>query len=279
MCHRRPVRIFVTGATGLVGENVARDLAARGHEIIAATRATFTLEAPSIPDAVDGVVHCAAITSVAACEADPVRAVALNVHATAWLAREAAQRRIPLVFTSTDLVFDGSRAPYAEDAEPCPPTHYGRTKVDAERAVLDTDERHSVLRLALVVGARRGQPGGFLEWLVRGLRERTPTPLYVNQRRTPLFVGDVAPIAEAALAGRLRGTHHLASGESLSREAIGRAVARAFDLDDEAIVATVLEREARFAPIDDCALDTRKLRALGFAFTPLDRALTQIASP
>lgn len=270
------MRIFVTGATGLVGENVARDLEARGHAVVRATRDTFALEAPSLPADVDAVVHCAAIATVKDCDADPVRAQRLNVDATRALATESARRGIPLVFTSTDLVFDGGAAPYDEDAPPCPPTLYGRTKAAAERAVLDASPAHVVLRLALVVGAHRGRPGGFLAWLVDGLRARRPTPLYVNQIRAPLFAGDVAPVVDDALHGaRAGGVYHLASATGLTREAIGRAVARAFGLDEAAIVPTHLERGPELPSIDDCTLRTTKL---GARFAPLDVALDRVGS-
>lgn len=267
----------MTGATGFVGENVARDLGARGHEVIGATRETFALEAPTVPEGVEAVVHCAAIASVRACEADPERAERLNVEATQTLAIEARRRGIPLVFASTDLVFDGGAAPYEEDARPRPATVYGATKARAEAAVLEADARHAVVRLALVVGAHRGRPGGFLSWLVEALEARRPVPLFTNQLRAPLAVGDIGPAIDAVLARRLGGVHHLASERGLTRDAIGRAVARALDLPGETIVPTRLDRGPALPPIDDCTLSTGATRrALGITFTPLDEALLRL---
>ena len=255
------MRVFVTGASGFVGENVARDLAALGHLVVPGRREDgFTLESPVLPE-VDAVVHCAAIASVKACADDPARAEQLNVVATRTMAREAARRGIPFVFTSTDLVFDGTRAPYDASGTPNATSVYGRTKIDAEHHVLEADQ--IVLRLALVVGAHRGRPGGFLSWMLAALAAREPVPLYTNQIRTPLWVGDIARAIDVVLGERLHGIHHLASATPHTREAIGRLAARTFGLSEESIVPTALDQG------DDCTL----IASPDFSFTPLETAL------
>lgn len=283
------MRILVTGGTGFVGVNVARDLAQRGHDVIATHHARapiaiagvawqpLSLETPVLPEGVEAVVHCAAIATVSACEADPARAERVNVEGTRGLAAATATRGIPFVLTSTDLVFDGAKPPYAEADPPTPTSVYARTKAQAERAALEAHPRAHVLRLALVVGAHLDRAGGFLAWTLDALREGRALPLYTNQRRTPLFVGDVALVAEAACEGRLApGIHHLASETTYSREEIGRLVARTFGLSDVSIVPTRLAREG-LAAIDDTTLRIASLRAaIGFVPTPLETALARV---
>jgi dTDP-4-dehydrorhamnose reductase len=71
---------------------------------------------------------------------DPEGARALNVAASKALAKLAAERDIFVIYISTDYVFPGvpGDAPYEADAEPRPTNLYGQTKLDGERAVLET---------------------------------------------------------------------------------------------------------------------------------------------
>lgn len=283
------MRVLVTGGTGFVGANVAADLARRGHAVRAThhTRspsalegvswAPLSLESPSLPADVDAVVHCAAIATVRACDDDPARAERVNVDATRQLAAAAAARGIPFVLASTDLVFDGSAPPYAESDPPTPASTYAATKARAERAAIEARAGAVVLRLALVVGAHGERAGGFLAWTLEALRARRPLPLYTTQRRTPLYVGDVAAVAEAACTGRLApGTYHLASDRAFSREEIGRLVARTFALSDDVIVPTPFTRGGAVVA-DDTTLRIDALRAaIGFSPTPLEVALERV---
>jgi dTDP-4-dehydrorhamnose reductase len=65
---------------------------------------------------------------------DPARGRAVNTEATARLADWCARRDRRIVYTSTDLVFDGSRPWSREEDRAEPVLAYGRTKRDAEPA-------------------------------------------------------------------------------------------------------------------------------------------------
>ena len=75
----------------------------------------------------DLVLHTAAWTDVDGAEAHPAAAELVNVNGT----RNVVARNVPVVYYSTDYVFDGSkREPYVESDEPRPLSAYGRTKLD-----------------------------------------------------------------------------------------------------------------------------------------------------
>src|SRR5436190_1637702 len=114
---------WITGAGGLIGSHIFRaspsDWIARGltrTELeltnFAAVRAAFVRERPKL------VIHCAALSKTLECEQHPEQARLNNVEVTRVLAELAAD--IPLLFFSTDLVFDGARGNYNESDAPNP---------------------------------------------------------------------------------------------------------------------------------------------------------------
>src|SRR4051812_20510760 len=111
---------WITGANGLIGNYLVRTAAshAPGWKVRGLTRRDFDLTDFSAvrrafsEDKPELVIHCAALSKSPACQANPSLARKLNVEVTQGLAELAAD--IPLLFFSTDLVFDGQKGAYIE---------------------------------------------------------------------------------------------------------------------------------------------------------------------
>jgi dTDP-4-dehydrorhamnose reductase len=123
-------RVVITGAGGQLGralQEVFPDADARD-------RAGFDVTAGELGYRPGLVLHAAAWTDVDGAEREPAAAREVNVEGTANVVALGA----PVVYYSTDYVFDGSkRDPYAESDEPRPVSVYGRTKLEGEREVRD----------------------------------------------------------------------------------------------------------------------------------------------
>lgn len=275
-------RVLVTGATGFLGWNCARALSARGVTVSGTYHAApppdvpwrwlplELAEFPAIPcQEYNAVIHCAAMSSVHSCDAQPALAMRVNRDGTRALAEAAAVADIPFVYISTDLVFDGRDGWYAEDDTPQPPSVYARSKFEGELASLESGGRVIVLRTALMYGPSRNGPGGFLSWTLPALRARDELRLYSNQFRTPLYAPDV-PALLVPLLERVEnaGIYHAAGPDRLSREEMGRIISEESHISDPRITSAVFERGGDACPIDDTSLRTEKLRlATGFTFT------------
>lgn len=151
-------RVLVSGATGFLGpsvvaalQNVAKVITlARKHADVCADLASPGATAAAVAAAApDYVLHLAAMARMIDCERDPSMAQRLNADAPGEIAVGFGPR---FVLVSTDLVFDGCRAPYAPLDLPMPLSEYGMSKAAGERQVLAAGGRSTA---AVVVWSRR----------------------------------------------------------------------------------------------------------------------------
>jgi dTDP-4-dehydrorhamnose reductase len=155
---------------------------------------------PQLPD-VDLVLHAAAWTDVDGAEGDPQGAAAVNVGGT----RHAAELGAPVVYFSTDYVFDGRKgAPYVESDGPNPLSAYGRSKLLGEAAV---GEGAWIVRSSWLFGATGHN---FVRTMLRLADERDEVAVVDDQRGSPTYVGHLAEAVRdvVALPG---GVWHLAA--------------------------------------------------------------------
>lgn len=87
----------------------------------------------------DFVIHCAAQRFPDKVDADPTAAELLNVTCTKEMAYISNTIAVPLLYISTDYVFDGKSPPYSDTAVPSPLNFYGKTKLQGEEAVISAD--------------------------------------------------------------------------------------------------------------------------------------------
>jgi dTDP-4-dehydrorhamnose reductase len=220
---------WITGAAGLIGNYLvqtapqyAADWNVRGltrSDVdlldFQALRLAFRRDTPQL------VIHCAALTQTQACQADPALARKLNVDVTRMLS-ELAQA-IPLMFFSTDLVFDGQKGNYVESDAVNPLSVYAETKVAGE-AIICTNPRHTVIRTSLNSGTSLTGDRAFNEQLRRAFERGETLTLFTDEFRCPI------PAIETARAVwelvHKPGIFHVAGSERLSRWQIGQLLAK-----------------------------------------------------
>lgn len=299
----RKARVLVTGGTGFIGRHVVSRLSSRGHAVRVLVRGVTELArgveafhgdlerpaelAPGL-EGVDHVVHAAALL-------DPIHdadaAGRVNRIATEQLFDAAARagcRSFVFLSSQAAVGFHPGGGLVAPDAECRPTTIYGRSKRDAERALLArsaTGPRLVVLRPPTVYGP--GERRNFL-----ALTRAVDSGFFVvpgsgANRMSMCWVGNLADACLWALdADAARGIVHVADEPVLSfREivetlgwALGRpplpvpfpqplawAVAFGAELAFGALHRDPPLGRARLQTLTaDCALDTRATRRLGF---------------
>jgi dTDP-4-dehydrorhamnose reductase len=247
------VRIFVTGASGFVGSNLARVFEARGGEVVAPRHAELELtDAGAAARAVgaaapDAIVHAAIRNDPAGLRSDRRRAWASYVGATRNVVDAANAAGAHVVLISTDWVFDGTRAPATEDTPPSPVNTYGFLKAASELVVTERAERGTVARIGGVQGVHwarpempRAQDAGFgylVASLVESLRAGRPFTVWedprINTLATPTLASDAADGVWRALELGVTGILHCCGGEHADRERLARMAADVFALDED----------------------------------------------
>lgn len=239
---------LVTGANGMLAQDVLARLAAEGIPAVAAARADLDITDPVSVGAELAahlpavVVNCAAWTAVDDAESREDEALRINGDGPRNLAEACAESGAVLLQVSTDYVFAGdAEKPYAEDAPTGPRGAYGRTKLAGEQAVLTVlPETGYVVRTAWLYGAGGGN---FVRTMIKLEGVKDTLDVVDDQRGQPTWAGALAAqlveLGAAALAGQAPpGVYHgTASGET-TWYGLARAVFEATGHDPDRVRPT-----------------------------------------
>ena len=241
-------RWLITGATGQLGGHLLRQLTLEPEppSILALARSNPAAntgiptarvdlaDANALHQAVlqfrpTHIMHVAAMAAVGDCYQQPRLAEKINIEATRILVEAAKTCDAGLIYTSTDMVFAGTAAPYRETDAPDSQTVYGRTKAAAERVVEQYD-RGLAVRVPLMYGfACSDRPSTFANQ-VKALRSRELLRLFTDEHRTPVWFADAAEALITLARSDVAGLIHVAGPERLSRCEIVEQFAKLLDI-------------------------------------------------
>ena len=200
--------VLITGAGGQLGAALREAFPGADPR----THAELDVTQPFSADA-SLVLHAAAWTDVDGAESDPAGAELVNVGGT----RNVAALGVPVVYFSTDYVFDGTkREPYLESDEPRPVSVYGRTKLEGEQEVHDG----WIVRSSWLFG---WTGTNFVRTMLRLGTERDEVSVVADQRGCPTYVGHLAE-ATRELLELPQGVWHVAAEGECTWAEFARAI-------------------------------------------------------
>jgi dTDP-4-dehydrorhamnose reductase len=222
------------------------------------------------------VVHCAAAAQPDFCQACPAESYPINVEAGVSLAELCALAAIPYVFVSTDLVFDGTKPPYREQAPVCPISVYGEQKAAAERAIRERYPGAVICRLSPIFGDPGPASASFIQPWIAALRGGRELRLFVDEFRTPVSAGAAANgLLMALTVGD--GILHLGGRERISRYDLGILLAEMLGADPGLIKPGRQRDRTVGAPRPpDLSLDSSRGYSLGYNPSPLRQELRTV---
>ncbi|PCH60291.1 MAG: dTDP-4-dehydrorhamnose reductase [Gammaproteobacteria bacterium] len=139
---------------------------------------------------IDVVINAAAYTAVDAAEENSEVAFSVNRDGVKNLALACRHKDIPLLHVSTDFVFDGEKVgAYEEDDLTNPLSVYGKSKLAGEDILIETWEKHIILRTSWVYSAHGGN---FVKTMLRLMKERDQLLVVNDQWGCPTSAQDIA---------------------------------------------------------------------------------------
>jgi dTDP-4-dehydrorhamnose reductase len=270
----------------LLGTEVVAELEARGHDVVALSRAEFDVSEPEHAARLaaeefgkpDWIVNCAAYTAVDKAESEEHLATDINGLGVGYLARGASSLNARILHISTDFVFDGtSTIPYTEEDKVNPLGAYGRSKLMGERA-LEGNHRAVVVRTSWLFG-----PNGacFPRTMLNAHRKGKNLRVVTDQRGNPTYTPHLAKV----LAGIVEkdpfpGLYHAAGPETVSWYEFAKRTLEECTGDPVSIEAIKTEdwpTPAKRPPFS--ALDSCKLAKEGIGpMPPLSEAIKEFCS-
>src|SRR6202140_1556885 len=189
------MKIVILGSGGRLGAALTREYREK-FDVVDFSHAPLDLAKPEqlrdklSPLDFDVLINAAAFTNVDLCESKRVEAFAINAEAPKLLAEICRDKKAKLIHFSTDYVFDGEkREPYTEDDTAKPISFYGESKREGEKLVLQTQDRHLVVRVSWVFGPDRPS---FIDGVIKRARENEHVEAIADKFSTPTYTLDIS---------------------------------------------------------------------------------------
>ena len=285
-------KLLITGASGFLSWNICRiahkeweifgtvfshPLEISGTNIVKVDLTDFR-ELKKVFNEVrpDAVIHAAAASRLNYCQENPEVSGKINVDASVNIAGLCSDHKIPYVFTSSDLVFDGLNAPYSEEDPPSPVNIYAEQKVTAEEGVIKAYPLTAVCRMPLMFGIPSPAYRNFTQEMISALREGRELKLFVDEFRTPIS-GETAVEGILLALKKVNGLIHLGGIERISRYNFGLLMMDVFGIREAQLLRCRYGDIPMPAPRSpDVSLDSSKAIALGFKPLPLREELRRL---
>lgn len=217
------MRILIFGATGFVGRNLTKHLAAK-HEIIESSRSSDNvdlkidcLHCDQVKRVIcerkpEAIINATGNKNVKSCQAHKYDAFRTNAHLPMMLGR-ATPPNIKIIHVSTDYVFSSAQKVKTEELKPKPETVYGESKLAGEILLHDAHKNCVSIR----AGGLYDTDHQMVKCVIDSIKNGYEVQAYNNVRNTPTYVGHLAGFIDYCLRLDITGVRHFADLTSASR--------------------------------------------------------------
>ncbi len=235
------MKILITGALGQLGETLSLTLS-NYNEVIRTVKNNLINEECLILDITnkvllkevinivrpDLIINLAALTNVDYCEQRPNLAKQINLRGVENICEVFTGKIIQI---STDYVFDGKNGPYLEEDKVCPISIYGKTKLDAEKTILNHNSNNLIIRTNVLYSENLNSDASFLGWVVNSLKNKKKINVVKDQFNNPTWTQSLTNVICLCIKNHISGLVNWGDKDYLNRYDFALKIAKVFNLD------------------------------------------------
>lgn len=266
------MKILVTGVNGQLGYDVVAEGKRRGLDMIGTDVGQMDItnvdqiEKVMSENTPDAVIHCAAYTAVDNAEDQVDLCREINAEGTRKLAIACEKRDIPMMYFSTDYIFDGQGTHFRVEEEPAAPLNvYGQTKYEGELAVYDHLKKFFVLRISWVFGINGNN---FIKTMLRVGPERGELNVVADQIGSPTYTVDLAKLIIDMIQTNQYGVYHVTNEDTCSWYEFACEIFKQANLDVIVHPITTEEYPVKAKRPLNSRMSKTKLAQAGFELLP-----------
>lgn len=266
------MKVLVTGVKGQLGYDVVLEGERRNLEMIGTDVDNMDItDAAQVQGFItecqpDAVIHCAAYTAVDAAEDNVELCRKINVDGTRNIAKVCKEMNIPMMYFSTDYVFDGLGESFRkEDDEKAPLNVYGQSKYDGELAVQELVEKHFILRISWVFGLNGNN---FIKTMLRVGPQRGEVGVVADQIGSPTYTYDLAKLVIDMIQTEKYGVYHVTNDGICSWYEFACEIFKQAGLDVKVNPLTTAEYPVKATRPFNSRMSKEKLLNAGFEALP-----------
>jgi len=291
------VKVLITGGSGLLGQYLNLELSKK-NKILTLYNShpgnclSFDSDRIDLSDwkalkevfkklRPDVVVHTAALSRPEICDEMPRELVfRINSELTENLSGLCADNNALLIFTSTDLVYDGNTGGMlTEDDAPNPESRYAESKLTAEEKVTYSGCKNVILRTSLLYGFGLNHSTNNFHAAYKKFKDGEKASLFYDQFRTPLALHDAARLIGNLIEKNIQDTLlNFGGRERVSRVELGEKLCEAAGFDKNLISGISMQDVKAIHRVADVSMNTEKLNSLGLIQKGVDESIREIIS-
>ncbi len=270
-------KIFITGATGYLGQNISQILKRKfyiykglnkqkiikSNEIKCNLRNLGKVKNFLQLNNIKFLIHCAGITDIELCEKNKKKCKNINYYFTKRLVDICKSLNIKMVYISSDHLFDGRSSFKDEKQKTKPLNEYAKLKILSEKYIKKNFKNHLIIRTNFFGTSKLGIKKNFPQKIINALKKGKKIYIFDDVYFSPISIVKLSKIIYKLIKLKAKGTFNVSSDERISKYLYALKIAKKINLNKKLIIKSSIKDKFKkklvLRPLD-MSLNNKKVK-------------------